>query len=964
VSIGDRLEQLAAALREDFDVDVGLANIASQVAGRETLSEQLDVARRGVRQRLRALAGAQQRLQRLPDDFERIASMSRFTEEGWPDRRRELNALLQEKPWHGLQAWLEDVAWALAHFRLDAAERLTADDVDIPSVLRHRLRNAGRELRDGSHPTLAGPVLTLLADGVDLPDAEATPAPSSATRAELALLFARMAVLAGADPDPDLGRAEAAGATEVSLAAVRSMAARQEGKAPTGEDVRADATDLGVAVEAVHRALQAGKRDDAREAATEIVAAQRSLVGIEFELQRLVEEAPPEVWLAVADRARDTGDRALVRIATDRAEAHAALEDYATLSHVADLRLALAGDATADELADQLVRAGDFHLWNGNAEGAIERYQKALDKSPGHVEASLSLADATLARWWNRPTHESAPHLLEGLQLIETAYSAGGLDSSRAWSLIDLAYLHLALTNAASPERVDHLWMALLTAGRCVARGVEQARFWAPLARTSQSTGLYRVAIFAAEQMNRLARTDSDDASAREEFVKAAANLGRYDVALEQLGSPSSPWDYSAQGFIKMRMGMVGDAVEPLRLGVPEGWSRQALVEALLLTEQFADADEQASLMRQESRGRLSDVDGLAAAAFAELVLGEFAQAEELGQRFRKVPPRSIDEGFGEFIIGASRVLAGDASGISFLIEAAASSLTPRDHGDWVTITEPVLGLLAHRRNRDLPDLGPVRAAHRARQEKLETRVDALDEIAAMRPLVAEDPVADAALTLVSTMIHVARGEVDAAREAGAGVELVRRLPEWDLLAGQLEVSRPIPPAAATDDEGRPDDALPGHADVEAQEGHEEPLRRLVLLLPPSWFEGCDDPVQEHEIFVRVLPSVRRLAAWEIPGVSVRTDGELEPSGYVVQVDGVEVERGSLERSARFATADTAVLFGLTSLPLTAPEGLVAVARDGTLTSRLVELLTASATEVAVDRVVAAGEARRSELEL
>ena len=55
------------------------------------------------------------------------------------------------------------------------------------------------------------------------------------------------------------------------------------------------------------------------------------------------------------------------------------------------------------------------------------------------------------------------------------------------------------------------------------------------------------------------------------------------------------------------------------------------------------------------------------------------------------------------------------------------------------------------------------------------------------------------------------------------------------------------------------------------------PERPVRVELPPSWFAGMNDPLNEHPLFLRYLPELRLRSRTTIPPVQVSTDDGLEP---------------------------------------------------------------------------------------
>ncbi|MBV9383836.1 MAG: hypothetical protein JOY82_28305 [Streptosporangiaceae bacterium] len=78
--------------------------------------------------------------------------------------------------------------------------------------------------------------------------------------------------------------------------------------------------------------------------------------------------------------------------------------------------------------------------------------------------------------------------------------------------------------------------------------------------------------------------------------------------------------------------------------------------------------------------------------------------------------------------------------------------------------------------------------------------------------------------------------------------------------------------------------ALPGKLEL--------PEHPLAVHLPPSWFAGAKDPVNDVPLLARYIPEARLRLPWTLPGVQAYDDESLEPDGYRIFVLGELAEQG------------------------------------------------------------------------
>jgi hypothetical protein len=136
-------------------------------------------------------------------------------------------------------------------------------------------------------------------------------------------------------------------------------------------------------------------------------------------------------------------------------------------------------------------------------------------------------------------------------------------------------------------------------------------------------------------------------------------------------------------------------------------------------------------------------------------------------------------------------------------------------------------------------------------------------------------------------------------------------------------------------------------------EGFLDDKTAIEAELPPSWFEGHENPLADHPLFRRYIPAIREEATWTVPPVRVRTDEELEPDGYRLMLKDL-TDEGRVSRGYRYATYEAFERLGLESVAeadVTMPD--LARVPESTLADvgSFGELLTMEALEVVARRM-------------
>jgi hypothetical protein len=203
--------------------------------------------------------------------------------------------------------------------------------------------------------------------------------------------------------------------------------------------------------------------------------------------------------------------------------------------------------------------------------------------------------------------------------------------------------------------------------------------------------------------------------------------------------------------------------------------------------------------------------------------------------------------------------------------------------------------------------------------------------------------------TMIVVLFELAQSETKAA--ARHLEPLLATLPEdreVQLLSEWVEaVEAAVGPASEAQDEP-------------SETAEAEPDFALRIMLPPSWFEGHENPLDTHPIFLRYIPEVRLRAGWEVPGIQITIDDAMEPDKYALEIQGSIVGEGRVKLDSLYLPV--AAIHDL-GLPGGAPPGeeieallpgLEAVLRGAV--SGLGELLAIPAEELVVRLIGALAE--------
>lgn len=370
--------------------------------------------------------------------------------------------------------------------------------------------------------------------------------------------------------------------------------------------------------------------------------------------------------------------------------------------------------------------------------------------------------------------------------------------------------------------------------------------------------------------------------------------------------------------------------------GPQSAWANMMYVTALLLNARYSEALERAAELRDWWRDRLDEFDGVGATAWASAVLGDYEIAERAAAKIQGV--------LGAEVRALARFLQEDVEGGIEAVRAfVAESKSPLSLDDLTSVFLPTQHALARHRRTTPADLSPCSGEIAHRRRELEQLTDPALDLARAPVDEAEADVARFAQAMGTALLRVAG--IDAAANLDPLQALSDEHPD-DLELRQLVSLAEEPVATAASEPVW--SAVPLEAPRPDEGG-------LELLLPTSWFDGHDDPLNDHPLFLRYIPEVRARAAWDVPAVRVQTDDALEPDGYRISQDGEVVEEGRVSPLYRYtvggaldlldpelaAAAEPAPAFELMRLPAAA----------ATETGDLTDLLTMPAVEVVARRI-------------
>jgi tetratricopeptide (TPR) repeat protein len=1014
-SVIELLRQTDARL-SGSDIGLGLPDVITAAEGEADPIAAVDSVTTLLRERATRLKQAASEIARLRTRVDQLKENFPLTAEGWPARRSEIESILRAAPSDGLASWLDEWFRAASLYRLDALERTVEVDglPEGTDILVQRCKTAAAAMNDRWWP-VCEPVLAAGARGVTVagrtvpqeatrlelrlllvriavehrPVDEAAAGLNSISNdfpaVDLAALRSRLARREGRHDEADIWLAQA------SI------------QGPENPDV---------ALEVIAKARNDGLEGLGIDAARTAINAVTLLSDVGPLLERLVVPTPAEMLIALAERALD---EQAIDLHLDAIEAASIMlpEGESTLAAlVAELtaRSARERGLAESEQVEALLDAGVARAVAGQFDAARAHFEGVLEVDASNSEAKLRLADCLVALGNPRPLTEGRPLIDRALRLIDEVSERGAISTDMSWTYLVAAGAHGRLADAVDATAGEHAWRRFVAAARAVAHDLESATRWVELADSADRLDLYLVAHALAAQAERL---DPDDPTVAEQMTQELVNAGHLERALADLEGHTEPFDQAVRAFLLVRLGHPLEAIRELGTTTPNPawpWASETLMAAFVLTDRFEEARVEANRIGQLWADRLDEAQARSTLAWAEMVTGDFDAA--LSKIKPLVPGDRASDAAS--LAGRLMLLAGQEEAGRETIRSWLETTTNRlAVSDWQNLDAPVLRKLAVRHGATLATLDDLDRLAEQRTVELASKRDALAELGnAGHPDAADRTVAQAkALVTALLLINDDAPERAVAALEGSALEF----PDDPELAALLTAARdrttalsPGPGSAVGETAVRAvSAALDGDAaaalrglrslldhglqtastalkeaadenrGVLAQVAESVQLlltdpeyrdeaagllkslgtppdvpRPLAVELPPSWFEGHDDPVNDHSLFLRYLPEVRLRAPFELPAINVNVDPDLEPSGYRISIHGEVKDTGTVPREFLYGSSAAIDLLDARAVSEPAEElGLLRLPTERVAQPALADLLVMPALDVVARRV-------------
>jgi len=321
---------------------------------------------------------------------------------------------------------------------------------------------------------------------------------------------------------------------------------------------------------------------------------------------------------------------------------------------------------------------------------------------------------------------------------------------------------------------------------------------------------------------------------------------------------------------------------------------------------------------------------------------GELAEAEHLTKLYLERESEANEE-----VVTVMQRALQNPEKATELFEAALTSAPRRQLEEWSALTVPVWRLLAAAQDVVLPPLEGLDALRNDRLRMLKGELDPVRELSS-KELKGSAETVQLTRLIVTAQLELARGEPVRALSVLASAGTKVDDPEIRLVEEFARERATVAAAASESKEEEESEVLRSPADGDAG----EPEWLIQVVLPPSWFDGHENPVNSHALFLRYLPEARvRTADNELPPVRVSTEDGLEPDRYNIILLGETAEEGRVGLHSRYTTRDALGLLGpIATRPVPFDEELRELV-DATNLMPIGFILSMEASEVVARRI-------------
>jgi tetratricopeptide (TPR) repeat protein len=629
------------------------------------------------------------------------------------------------------------------------------------------------------------------------------------------------------------------------------------------------------------------------------------------------------------------------------------------------------GNGTPSEVVKYLVDAGTNRLLGDQLDPAVDLFSKARKLQRRNSDVALRLADALVTRARTRSLSAAHHDLDRSLSMIVDVQGRTQIRADHAWSYLTEAAARQQLARELTSERPRHIWLAFQAVCRSLAHDPADIRSWTDLSAAAQIALVTKFGVWASKHALELS---GGDRQIEIQHAQALANDGRSEEALALL-TDSDSWTMAVRGYLLMRLGRFSEAMPLLSPSTADPfwtWASECQLLGILQIGAADEATQAAESIRERWKLRLDEYEGVSITAFAALVVGDLAAVHLNADRILAV----MNDPYALRMKAMAFYLQGDIGRCRAMLEQSIRTMTMiGDVRDWTELYGPAVRQLARSRRLKLPSIAWADRLVDNRVRELERADDPIQELRAAQVPGFDLEEAAQARIMGEVLWRIPEGEFAAAddlirtarkrwpdhpawRELSRGVDRAQRearrrasaslLVEsvrqgqgaaarsafHDLIVGldqyevvtylrsvigddpstQSAVAKALRPEASSSSRRVRSivswlqmDFAPVSIDT-TFEGQSD----VRLLLPPSWFEGYDDPERNHVLFTRYLPELRlREIALDVPGVRVRTDEALEPDGYRIEIGDREILAGSADPAYRYGPRSAFELLGL-----------------------------------------------------